>query len=92
MPSAKTLQESPYLTFPSLPPQTNTALDQTNSSLLSTRDRLANLSVRLGRLEGQLAQNLAALSVARGFTEEAENASAAVDLVSHIFDVSRLDQ
>ena len=64
--------------------QTNAALDQTNSTLLSTRERLANLSLRLDRLESQLAQNLAALTVARGLTEEAENASAAVDLVSYL--------
>ena len=69
---------------PPLPPQTNTALDQTNSSLLSARRWLGNLTQRLGALESQLARNLAALSAARGLTDEAENASAAVDLVSCI--------
>ena len=66
---------------PFLSPQTTVSLNQTNSSVLSTRERLANLSARLGQLEDTLADTLADLVIARRLTEEAENASAAVEQV-----------
>ena len=65
----------------SLPPQTSASLDQTNTSLLSTGARLSSLSARLAQLETNLTETLARLPPLRLLTEEAENASAAAELV-----------
>ena len=62
-------------------PQTTLSLNQTEVRLTSTEERLGNLSIRLRELETQIQQNLADLAVARGLTEEAETASASVNLV-----------
>ena len=62
--------------------QTADSLDQTESSLNSTQERLLDLSVILAELEALVQQNSRDLATARNVTEEAENASAAVDQVS----------